>query len=147
MPPMPRRLGITGDTVRPIQQMHAAIDDVAEIKPGPDPRRAFDPNPVANRSMSYHLYCIIALRSSRRRKREVRAAHAPPEDRGVDHAQTLHALDAALVVDDRHRIVVASLARARACHTPTRFLDRLPALVVVHHVLEGESLDDEVVAM
>jgi hypothetical protein len=49
----------------------------------------------------------IFFRRHQDRKIGVGARHHR-EDRGVDHAQTLHALDAALGVDDRHRIVGAA---------------------------------------
>ena len=55
------------------------------------------------RPPSLHRVCDL-FRRHQGREIGVGARHHR-EDRGVDHAQTLHALDAALRIDDRHRIV------------------------------------------
>ena len=70
------------------------------------------------------------------------------EDRGVDDAQALHALDPSLGVDDRHRIVRPAHAAGAGGmpHADRRLAhEGFERLVVVHHLVEGEALDHELV--
>ena len=62
-----------------------------------------------HRSVQHHIRDLF--RRHQRRKIRVRAGHHG-EDRGVDDAQALHALDAALGVDDGKRIVRPAHAAA-----------------------------------
>jgi hypothetical protein len=89
-----------------IQSSHPVVPTALDIS---DAERRGGPG-TAPAAMTASLHRLRDLfRRHQRRKIGVGAGH-DGEDRGVDHAQALHALDAALGVDHRHRIVVAAHA-------------------------------------